>query len=109
MKKRCLPCEGGVKPLQRKQALRLMKWLKDWKMSAKGRAIYKDYRMKDFMSAIRFINRIAKLAEAENHHPDLSLTNYRRLTVTLSTHAIGGLSENDFILAVKIDRITPKQ
>ena len=86
-----------------------MKWLKDWKMSAKGRAIYKDYRMKDFMSAIRFINRIAKLAEAENHHPDLSLTNYRRLTVTLSTHAIGGLSENDFILAVKIDRITPKQ
>ena len=70
-----------------------------------GRSICKEYRMLDFMTAIQWIHRIAKLAEAENHHPDLHLTNYRKLKIEISTHAIDGLSENDFILASKIDKL----
>ena len=60
---------------------------------------------KDFLDAVNVIQRIAPVAEAEDHHPDLHLTGYRRLTIDLSTHAIGGLSENDFILAAKLDQL----
>ena len=61
--------------------------------------------MLDFLAAVQFIRRIARLAEAEDHHPDLYLTHYRKLKIEISTHAIGGLSENDFILAAKIDKL----
>jgi len=64
--------------------------------------------MKGFLSAVEFIEKIAQVAEAEDHHPDLHLTGYRKLAIELSTHAIGGLSENDFILAAKIDQL-PRQ
>ena len=64
--------------------------------------------MKDFMAVVGLVVRIARIAERENHHPDLHLTGYRRLKIELSTHSIGGLSENDFILASKIDRL-PKR
>ena len=64
--------------------------------------------MKDFLSAVQFIQDIAQVAEADDHHPDLHLTGYRKLRVELSTHAIGGLSENDFILAAKIEQL-PKE
>jgi 4a-hydroxytetrahydrobiopterin dehydratase len=74
---------------------------------AGGKAIRKTVKCKDFMDAVGLIQRIAPVAEAEDHHPDLHLTGYRRLTIELSTHAIGGLSENDFILAAKIDQLLP--
>jgi len=61
--------------------------------------------MRDFMAAVKFIGCVAKLAEKEDHHPDIHLTSYRKLKIDLSTHAIGGLSENDFILAAKIDKL----
>lgn len=106
-KKRCKPCEGGVAPVSETQAKDYLKLLKGWQLAPDAKSIAKDYVMKDFMSAIRFENKIAEVAETEDHHPDLHLTGYRRLRIELSTHAIGGLSENDFILASKID-LLPK-
>lgn len=73
-----------------------------------SRSIEKEWVMKDFVAAIQFIRSIAKIAEAEGHHPDLHLTGYRNLKIELSTHAIGGLSENDFILAAKIEKLPKK-
>ena len=104
-KKKCRPCEGGVRPLTRAKAAGYLKKAEGWSLSAEGGSICKDYRMLDFMAAVQFIRGIAKLAETENHHPDLHLTNYRKLKIEISTHSIGGLSENDFILAAKIDRL----
>ena len=107
-KKKCLPCEGGVVPLSRGEALSLFRGLKSWRFSADEKAIQCDWVMKDFMAAVDLIYKIARLAEKENHHPDIHLTGYRKLKIELSTHAIGGLSENDFILAAKIDKIPKK-
>ena len=103
--RKCRPCEGGVKPLTGAQAASYLKKLGGWSASADGKSIGKEYRMLDFMAAVQWIRRIARLAEKENHHPDIHLTNYRKIKIELSTHAIGGLSENDFILASKIDRL----
>ncbi len=101
--KRCRPCEGMGQPLNAEQAQEYLKDLPQWKLNANSRTICREYVMKNFMATIRLINSIAKIAEEENHHPDLHLTGYRRLKVELSTHAIGGLSENDFIEAAKIN------
>ncbi len=101
-KKRCVPCEGGIPSLVRKEALAYLKKLPGWQLAKDSKSIYAEYVMKDFLAAIRLINAIAKVAEKEDHHPDLYLSGYRRLRVTLSTHAIRGLSLNDFILAAKI-------
>jgi 4a-hydroxytetrahydrobiopterin dehydratase len=70
-----------------------------------GKSIRKKVTCKDFLDAVGLIQKIAPIAEAQDHHPDLHLTGYKRLTIELSTHAIGGLSENDFILAAKIDEL----
>ena len=103
--KKCVPCEGGAAALSKKEAVLLLKHLKDWKLSKNTGAITVEYLMKDFMAAIRLVNRIAQIAEAEGHHPDIHLSGYRKLKIEISTHAIGGLSENDFILAAKIDAL----
>ena len=102
---KCASCEGVVGPLSRKKIVGYLRHLRDWRLVSRARAIRAEYRMKDFMSAVRSIQKIARLAEREGHHPDLHLTGYRHLTVELSTHSIGGLSENDFILAKEIERI----
>ena len=102
--RKCVPCEGGATPLPESASRALLKELRDWEL-VDGKAIRKTVKCKDFLDAISLIQRIAPLAEAEDHHPDLHLTGYRKLTVELSTHAIGGLSENDFILAAKIDQL----
>ena len=70
-----------------------------------GPALRQEFLMKDFLAAVRFMQAIAQVAETEDHHPDIHLTGYRRLSIELSTHSIGGLSENDFILAAKIDAL----
>jgi len=77
----------------------------NWKINDATTMISRDFLMKNFMAAIKFIQRIAEVAEAENHHPDIHLVGYRKLRVELSTHALGGLSENDFIVASKIDEL----
>jgi 4a-hydroxytetrahydrobiopterin dehydratase len=103
--RKCVPCEGGAAPLPRSAAETLLRDVTGWALSDDGAAIRKTVACKDFMGAVGLIQRIAPLAEADNHHPDLHLTGYRKLTIELSTHAIGGLSENDFILAAKIDQL----
>lgn len=104
--RRCKPCEGGVEPLPASAAQVLLRDLRGWEL-VDGKAIRKTVRCRDFLDAVNLIQRIAPIAEAEDHHPDLHLTGYRRLTIELSTHAIGGLSENDFILAAKLDPLVP--
>ena len=74
-----------------------------WHLTNDGKAIRREWRVKDFGTAIDFFHRIAQIAEDENHHPDLHLMGYRNVAVEISTHAVGGLTENDFILAAKID------
>lgn len=101
--KKCLPCEGGVEPLTAEQASGLLSGLSGWSLSSDGKSIARSVKCKHFPAAIELVNQIAELAEQEQHHPDLHLTGYRHLAVVLTTHAIGGLSENDFIVAAKID------
>jgi 4a-hydroxytetrahydrobiopterin dehydratase len=103
--KHCKPCEGGVAAMAAKGVQELLGALPQWKLAGDGKAIRREWRVKDFTAALAFFNAIGQIAEAEDHHPDLHLTGYRNAAVELSTHAIGGLSENDFILAAKIDQV----
>jgi 4a-hydroxytetrahydrobiopterin dehydratase len=103
--KKCLPCEGGVEPCSLEQAQDQLAQLEGWHLTHDGQRIRKDWRVKHFMAAIDFFNRCAEVAEADGHHPDLHLEGYRNMSIELWTHAIGGLSENDFILAAKIDQL----
>jgi 4a-hydroxytetrahydrobiopterin dehydratase len=106
--KRCHPCEGGTPPLPRAEATRLLATLPDWILSEDGSSIRRELRLASFREAVQLIDDVARVAEAENHHPDLHLTGYRNLAVELSTHAVHGLSENDFILAAKIDQLAER-
>jgi 4a-hydroxytetrahydrobiopterin dehydratase len=103
-KRKCKPCEGGVHPLPPSAAEGMLRDVQGWEL-VEGTTIRKTVTCKDFLDAVALIQRIAPIAEADDHHPDLHLTRYKRLTIELSTHAIGGLSENDFILAAKIDQL----
>lgn len=102
--RKCKPCEGGAEPLPASAAQALLKDVPGWEL-ADGKAIRRLVKCKDFLDAVGLIQKIAPIAEAEDHHPDFHLTGYRKLMIELSTHAIGGLSENDFILAAKINEI----
>ena len=104
--KRCLPCEGGVEACSFEQSAGFLKQLQGWELSEDGKRIRKDWKLKNFMEGIRFFEKVAKIAEEEMHHPDLHLEGYRHVWMEIWTHAIGGLSENDFILAAKIDAAT---
>ncbi len=103
--KKCRPCEGGIEKLSREEAEQHLASLSGWRLNQDATRIEKHWQVKDFMAGIDFFNRIARVAEEEGHHPDLHLEGYRHVWIELSTHAIGGLSENDFILAAKIDQI----
>lgn len=102
--KRCVACESGTMPLFRQDAEEFLKQITGWTLAPDARKISKQFKFKNFLEAIAFANKITPIAEAEGHHPDLSI-GWGRVGVELTTHAIGGLSENDFILAAKIDRI----
>ena len=100
---RCEPCEGGVDPIPVDAARRLMSQLhQDWQLAADGSEISRDYGFGDFHQTMAFVNALAWIAHREDHHPDLEV-GYRHCRVRYSTHAIGGLSQNDFICAAKID------
>ena len=102
-KKKCVPCEGGMPPMSDIEAEKMLKELNNWKIhSAK---LVKEYNFSDFKEAIKFVNKVADIAESEGHHPDITV-NYNKVKLELITHAVGGLSENDFILAAKIDEIS---
>ncbi len=102
--RRCLPCERGVAPFTRAQAEALLPQVPNWVLNAEGKGLQRSFMCKDFKDAISFVQTVAELAEAEGHHPDIAI-HYRKVTLTLTTHAIKGLSENDFILAAKISKI----
>ncbi len=102
-KKKCIPCEGGVPAVPREQAEKQLASLPGWSIRDDGKSIAKKWNRKNFVKSLAFCNRIGEIAEAEQHHPDLHITGYRHVEVVLTTHAIQGLSENDFILAAKIE------
>jgi 4a-hydroxytetrahydrobiopterin dehydratase len=104
-KKRCVPCEGGVPPLSRAEAESFIESVEGWSLALDAKMITRNWTMKNFMAGIEFFNQVAAVAEDEGHHPDLHLEGYRRVTISLWTHAVGGLTENDFIMAAKINRL----
>ena len=103
--KKCEPCEGGVDacplPFVRDQLAKL----DGWSLTENGQRIRKEWVVKNFLVGLDFFNRVGQIAEDDGHHPDLHLESYKNVAIELWTHAIGGLSENDFILAAKIDRL----
>lgn len=102
--KKCVACEGGTAPLNRAEAETLVKQLQEWTLSGDRQWISKEFTFKDFAEAMAFGNKIGDIAESEGHHPDLQVR-WGKVVVELTTHSIKGLSENDFILAAKIDRL----
>ena len=100
--KKCVPCEGGVPVLKKEEIKNLLLQIKNWE--ATEQEIFKTFEFKNFQEALDFINRVGEIAEKEGHHPDILLHAYKKVKITLSTHAINGLSENDFIVAAKIDK-----
>jgi 4a-hydroxytetrahydrobiopterin dehydratase len=106
-KKKCAPCEGRVPKLSSEKVRELLPQVPGWEPAADGGRISRKWRVKDFAEGLDFFTRVGKVAEAEDHHPDLHLTGYRDVRIELWTHAAGGLTENDFILAAKIDALEP--
>jgi 4a-hydroxytetrahydrobiopterin dehydratase len=103
--KNCRACRGEVDKLPVERARELLSSLHGWEFSQDQDRIRKDWRADNFISAMRFLDRVAQIAEDEGHHPDVHLQEYRRVWIELWTHTVGGLSENDFILAAKIDEL----
>jgi 4a-hydroxytetrahydrobiopterin dehydratase len=103
--KKCKPCEGGVDPCTLPEAEDQLSQLPGWYLTHDGQRIRKDWTVKHFMAGMKFFNEVAEIAEEDGHHPDLHIAGYRNVSIELWTHAIGGLSENDFILAAKIDQV----
>ncbi len=99
--KRCVPCEGGTPPLEGEKIQEYVKQVEGWEV-LDNKLIKKTFKFKTFRESIDFVNQVANLAEDEGHHPDIHIR-YTRVTFELTTHAIKGLSENDFIMASKID------
>lgn len=98
--KTCVPCKGGIPPLSREDAQNLVKQVPDWHLSETGTSISRKFLFKTFMEAMEFANRVAHLAEAEGHHPQITI-GWGYCTVHYMTHKIKGLHENDFIMAAK--------
>ncbi len=103
--RKCVPCEGGVPPLSIEAARPLLEAVVGWSFSHDGQRIRREWVVKNFKAGIEFFEKVAALAEEEGHHPDLHLEGYRRVMIELWTHATGGLTENDFIMAAKINEI----
>ncbi len=106
--KHCAPCEGGTKPMATTAAEGYLAQVPGWRLvSSDPLKIARDLRFKNFARAMQFVNRVAEVAEAEGHHPDFCVS-WNRVKLELVTHAIGGLSENDFIMAAKINELEEK-
>ena len=99
--KSCVPCRGGVPPLSAAEAEPLLRETPGWTLAEGGTRLRRGFEFRDFVEAMRFVNRVADLAEEQGHHPDIAI-HWNRVDLTLWTHKIGGLHENDFILAAKV-------
>jgi len=102
VQKKCVPCEGGTKPYDQEQIDDMLTRVENWKV-VDGH-LHKEFKFDNFIENMKFLNRIAQLAEDEGHHPDFCV-HYNKTEFEIWTHAIDGLSENDFILAAKIDEL----
>lgn len=100
---KCVACEGGIPPLTRAEAEALRTEIAGWELWADATTISRQYTFKDFKEALAFVNKVGAIAEGDGHHPDIHLTEWNKVRIDLSTHAIHGLSRNDFIIAAKID------
>jgi len=101
--KMCIPCRGGVPPLTPEEQAPLLKELPEWKVES-GHHLVRDYKFSDFMAALDFTNRAGKVAEEQGHHPEITV-GWGHARVDIWTHKIDGLTESDFILAAKFDRL----
>ncbi len=105
LEQKCVPCEGGVDPMTKADAEAMLEFhVKDWILSNDAKSISKKFEFKNFSDALSFVNKVGSIAESEGHHPDIEL-GWGKVNITLTTHAIGGLSQNDFIVAAKINHI----
>ena len=104
VKRRCKPCEGGAKPMSPEKAREMLAEVPGWSLAEDAKSISRESILKDFVGALEFVNQVGDLAEFDDHHPDIHIS-YNRVRLELSTHAIKGLSENDFILAAKINTL----
>jgi len=103
--RKCKPCEGGMAPLSGAQAQELLRQVNsEWRLGEDARALRREFRFRDFYRTMSFVNALAHIANIEDHHPDLEV-GYNYCRVTYTTHAIRGLSENDFVCAAKADLI----
>jgi len=93
VRKHCMACEGGIPPLKPDEVAAYLQAVPQWRRSADGQRIRREWRVKDFLAGLDFFQRVGQLAEAENHHPDLHLVGYRNVAIELWTHALGGLSK----------------
>jgi len=100
----CVPCRGGIPPLAEEEAHRLLQGAPGWKLEENATRLTRRFELGDFKKAIEFVNRVADIAEQEGHHPDIAI-HWNKVDLILWTHKIGGLHENDFILAAKINRL----
>lgn len=103
-KEKCIPCEGSTKPLQGRELSRYLASVKKWKLIGR-KMIEREILCKNFKRAIYLINEVGKVAEEQGHHPNIFLYSFNKVKLTLFTHAINGLSKNDFIVAAKIDQL----
>ncbi len=104
LSRRCEPCRGGVAPLAEPEARRLLEETPEWRLEEGATRLTRRFEFGDFRKAMEFVNRVADIAEEEGHHPDIAI-HWNRVDHVLWTHKIGGLHENDFILAAKIGRL----
>jgi len=107
-KKKCVPCSGNIPPFSKSEINNYLKKLKSWKVHKNERKAFyllKNYKFKNFLQSLKFVKKVSILAEDEGHHPDINF-GWGHAKILIYTHAINGLSESDFILASKIDRIS---
>ncbi|KAM9963176.1 hypothetical protein ACTFIW_006399 [Dictyostelium discoideum] len=107
-KKHCQPCEGGIPPLDFDSKISLLKNIdQDWKLSDDSKKIYRNWKI-PFSKSVEYLNDISKIADEEGHHPDISIESFWNFKITIYTHFINDLTENDYILASKIDNLNIK-
>ncbi len=102
--RKCEPCRGGVPPLAEAKVREFLEQTPEWTLEENASRLARRFEFENFKSALEFVNRVGDLAEQEGHHPDIAV-HWNKVELVLWTHAIGGLHENDFILAAKIDRL----
>lgn len=100
---KCVPCEGGIPAMERAEAELRVRQIPEWELDFPR--ISREFQLKDFRAALAWVNRVGMLAEEEGHHPDFHITGWNHVELVLWTHAVGGLSLNDFVLATKIDAL----